>query len=348
VEFNQRSSREIYRRELREGENMETLRNYLKSMFQNLPNTREVQRAQYELGQMMEDKYNELKSQGKSENEAIGIVISEFGNLEDLAVDLGIDNYLHPEQQAIHNKRNITQDEAERFIADKQKSGIMIGLGVLLCIMCSTPYIILDSIGSGGSVYGLIGLFGMLVIAIGLFVFDRVYMDKWSFLKSQACSMDFSTTDYVHHERENYRMTHAVLLTVGVMLCVLSFVPVAVMDELNMSDFLVDGVGSVIFMAMVAVGVFFFVVTGNRVSAYNTLLSVNERGTMGGSFVDSQKEQVHYDNKKLAAVMSVYWPTVTCIYLSWSFLTMDWHITWVVWVIASLVETFIKNMNREY
>ncbi len=31
---------------------------------------------------MMEDKYNELISEGKSDNAAIGIVISEFGNLD--------------------------------------------------------------------------------------------------------------------------------------------------------------------------------------------------------------------------------------------------------------------------
>ncbi|MBQ7944380.1 MAG: hypothetical protein IJ326_10000 [Lachnospiraceae bacterium] len=317
-------------------------------MFQNLPNTREVQKAQYELGQMMEDKYNELKSEGKSENEAIGIVISEFGNLEELAADLGIDSYIHPEQQAMYDKRNITQDEAESFIADKQKSGVMTALGVLLCIMCVTPFILLEYIGSGSSVLGLAAMFGMIAIAIGFFVFSKVYMDKWSFLNRQSCSMDFSTTDYVHHERENYRMTHAVLITVGVMLCVLSFVPAAIMDELDMSELMTEGVAPVILFAMIAVGVFFFIVTGNRMKAYNTLLSVNERGTMGGSFVDSQKEQVHYDSKTVSAVMSVYWPTVTCIYLCWSFLTMDWHITWVVWVIASLVEMFIKNMNRDY
>lgn len=39
---------------------------------------------------MMEDKYNELISDGKSDNEAIGIVISEFGNLDELADSLGI------------------------------------------------------------------------------------------------------------------------------------------------------------------------------------------------------------------------------------------------------------------
>lgn len=63
---------------------METIKNYLENMFSHLPNTPEVQKAKYELYQMMEDKYNELISEGKSDNEAIGIVISEFGNLDEL------------------------------------------------------------------------------------------------------------------------------------------------------------------------------------------------------------------------------------------------------------------------
>ena len=37
---------------------METIRNYLESMFSQLPNTPEVLKAKYELGQMMEDKYS--------------------------------------------------------------------------------------------------------------------------------------------------------------------------------------------------------------------------------------------------------------------------------------------------
>ena len=69
---------------------METLRSYLETMFLNLPNTPQVQRAKNELWQMMEDKYTELKEEGKSENEAIGIVISECGYLDERADDLGI------------------------------------------------------------------------------------------------------------------------------------------------------------------------------------------------------------------------------------------------------------------
>ena len=66
---------------------MDAIKNYLETMFLNLPNTPEVQKAKYELGQMMEDKYRELIADGKTENEAIGTVIAEFGNLDELAED---------------------------------------------------------------------------------------------------------------------------------------------------------------------------------------------------------------------------------------------------------------------
>ena len=47
---------------------MNTIRNYLESMFAKLPNTPEVIKAKCELGQRREDKYNELISEGKSDN----------------------------------------------------------------------------------------------------------------------------------------------------------------------------------------------------------------------------------------------------------------------------------------
>ena len=73
---------------------METIRNYLNAMFAGLPDTPEVRRAYEELAAMMEDKYTELIAEGRSENEAVGTVISEFGNLEEIAQTLGIEEYL--------------------------------------------------------------------------------------------------------------------------------------------------------------------------------------------------------------------------------------------------------------
>ena len=78
---------------------METIRNYLSTMFAGLPDTPEVRKAYEELAAMMEDKYTELIAEGCGENEAVGIVISEFGNLEELAQTLGIEEYMGKARQ---------------------------------------------------------------------------------------------------------------------------------------------------------------------------------------------------------------------------------------------------------
>lgn len=106
---------------------METIRNYLETMFLKLPNTPEVYKAKNELWQMMEDKYTELKEEGKSENEAVGIVISEFGNLDELANDLGISQFV--ESQPMPQGKTLSLDQAKSYLADAGKSAYRTALG---------------------------------------------------------------------------------------------------------------------------------------------------------------------------------------------------------------------------
>lgn len=63
---------------------MDTIRSYVEGMFTSLPKTPEMEQLKDEILANMEDKYNELKARGCSENEAIGSVISDFGNIDEL------------------------------------------------------------------------------------------------------------------------------------------------------------------------------------------------------------------------------------------------------------------------
>ena len=87
---------------------MNVINEYLDNMFKTLPDTPEVRRARIELAQMMEDKYTELIDEGKTENEAVGIVISEFGNLSELSDILGLDGII---------------DEDKNYNSNNDKSG---------------------------------------------------------------------------------------------------------------------------------------------------------------------------------------------------------------------------------
>lgn len=60
---------------------MNMIKTYLDNMFLNLPQTNEVLHAKNSLGSMMASKYSEFRRKGFSENEAIGHVIAEYGDL---------------------------------------------------------------------------------------------------------------------------------------------------------------------------------------------------------------------------------------------------------------------------
>ncbi len=99
---------------------MDAIFSYLDNMFAHLPKTEEVKRAKSELGQMMEDKYNQLRAEGRSDNEAVGQVISEFGNLSELAAELGISNQ-YQQASSDDNFVTVSDAEAESFIEKNQK-----------------------------------------------------------------------------------------------------------------------------------------------------------------------------------------------------------------------------------
>ncbi len=100
---------------------METILSYLNNMFANLPSTPEVRRAREELQQMMEDKYHELRNNGKSDNEAVGQVIAEFGNLEELGDQLGIGSQVSASMDP-QNQIAMSAAEVEAYLKASEKS----------------------------------------------------------------------------------------------------------------------------------------------------------------------------------------------------------------------------------
>ena len=326
---------------------MDAIKNYLETMFLNLPNTPEVQKAKYELGQMMEDKYRELIADGKTENEAIGTVIAEFGNLDELAEDLGIDSYVH-HSQTFETGRMISLGEVKEYLKDSSRHAFMIALGVLLCIMCAIPTIVMSGIGELSKneqfydALGMTGLFIFIAIAVALFIVSGITMNRWEFIRHERCSLDFATTEYVHDKRNMYRTTHAVLLSVGIIFCVLCAVPAIVIDALPLPAFK-DNISGAAVLVLVGIGVFMIVLTSIKMGSFNTLLKLNDGRSMGGQYVDYQNQE-HYSNKTVATIMSIYWPTISAVYLIWSFLSFDWAITWIIWPLAAIVRKCIHNI----
>lgn len=314
---------------------METIRNYLESMFRGLPQTEKIMKAKSELLQMMEDKYTELIRSGKTENEAVGEVIQNFGNLDDLAEDLGIMDILHQTKYSDVQRRKLSFEEVTEYLANVKKSVIMRALGILFFIISVTGPIITDAV----RINDMIGV-SLMFLSIGcgviLMILAHASMENWRYIKKEPCSIDAVSIDYLKNKIRDFTPTYSVLSSVGVLLCILCFITAAVLDEFG--GRFMDECGAVLLFYFVGAGVALIVIAKSIKKAYLRLLNINEK-------IDFEEERPSVEkiqNKNVRVILSVYWPVVTCIYLCYSFLTFHWELSWLIWPIAVAIRTIIK------
>ncbi len=304
---------------------MEAIREYLNNLFMSLPETPEVLRAKAELLEMMEDKYEELIQEGKSEKEAIGTVISEFGNLEELAEELGIDIYLKKETK--DNKTNAPEmkekesgaeqknnepagaektravycwglEEVRDYVSYAWKHAEFIAIAVFLCI-CA-PY--LDCIMDGACAQGYIspmvrniigtsGLFGMVAIAVALFCGASGLKKRYGKLSRYCVLLDEKAGSYVGQRQAKDAHNRLTMRIVGISLCILSVVPSSVNYFTNL--FLKEIMDSSV-LPIAGVGVLLLVLSasvGNRYEELNKAVK-NAGKVQGKTFQGAVWESV--------------------------------------------------------
>ncbi len=327
---------------------METIRNYLENIFSSLPKSAEIIKLKDELLSNMEEKYWELKESGKTENEAIGIVISEFGNIDELIKELGIEN-----RKQLDNVSTITMEEAENYMKDKVKYGKLIAVGVMLCILAPAILMFTHNIIIGG-VFGteinvetleglsVIPLFILIAIAVGLFIYAGTQLDKYKYLEDDfICPLHVQQR--VKIKKEEFSSNFTKLNIIGVTLCVLS--PVALIGISAIGGYdndILSNYGAIVLLIMVAIAVFIFVRVGNINNSYNVLLQIEEYSS-----------KCKGNNTVIGDVASVVWPIATAIFLIWGLGFNGWHICWIIFPITGIllgafsgVYALIKRNNK--
>lgn len=307
---------------------METIRNYLDNMFSSLPKSPEIENLKKELLLNMEDKYNELKASGKSENESIGIVISEFGNIDELITELGID---------VSSKEStiiIDQEEALKYLNAKKHSSFLVSIGVSLCIIGAALLILVSDLAERRVILGnfsdnaistisLAPLFILLVPAIALFIYSGVKLEKYKFIEKGEFSLSFQGKTFLEKELENYHSKYTTGIITGVSLCILSPFCVLIGDSISEEATIY---GTVLLLFVISIAVFIFINVGSFKEGCKALLKLED-----------YSPQNRENNKVIGAVASVVWPLTVCIYLIISFVYNLWHISWIVFPVVGIL-----------
>lgn len=316
---------------------MDTIRNYLENLFSSLPKTQQVLNAKQQLLESMNDKYDELKAQGKSENEAIGIVISEFGNIDELKAELNI-----AATADIPNGLPVIEaDYVDEYITKSSKSNKLISLGVALCV--TSPIGLIIGAGFNNIIPGMIMLFLFIAVAVAIFIFSGTTVEQYEYLKKGEFVLSGEASKLVNDYRNKNASKRTGGLIFGVLMCILSAVPLIVYAltcpeaEAEMTLFqqnlILILVG--VLLLMVAIGVLVIIIAGTSDEVSKVLLKKEE-------YAPENKQ----GNKIIDIISSIYWPIIVVAYLAWSFVTEDWHISWVIWPLAGILFGAIAAITR--
>ncbi|MGN1031147.1 MAG: permease prefix domain 1-containing protein [Butyricicoccaceae bacterium] len=157
---------------------MTAIISYIEALFSSLPKTPDVLRMQAEMTENAEDRYNDLISQGKSEQEAIGIVISGIGTLEELKRELGIQENAAASQkvQAAQDSRN--EALTEEYYAFRKKFAVAIAGAVALFILAIILGAAMDQY-THNDVLTAVGFFTPIAIGVAICIIFGLQLEEY-------------------------------------------------------------------------------------------------------------------------------------------------------------------------
>ena len=228
--------------------------------------------------------------------------------------------------------RTVGMEEANGFLEVRDLNSRRIALGVMLCILSPVVLILLGGASDYGMLkitedqavgIGLVFLFVLVGTAVALFVTSGLRGSRYEYLEKENVDTLYGVDGMVRERREKYRPTYVRQLTVGIVLCVASAVPIFISLILAGDDSFMNIAAVGVLLVMVAVGVLLIVRTSIVWDGFRMLLSEGD-----------YSREAKVEAGQHSSFGSIYWGLVTAGYLAWSFITGDWQRSWIVWPIA--------------
>lgn len=246
--------------------------------------------------------------------------------LECNTVELGID------EKAI---QMVSMETANVYLNLLRNISSKIALGVSLCILSPIMLIGLTGVSDkkegmvlsleAAAGIGMTILLLMVAVSVAIFIIYGRKMEVYDYLEKEPIELAYGVKGLVEKEKLGYGAAHSRNLVLGIVLCILSAVPIMVLAVSDKNEMLAV-LGVNLCLILVSVGVYLLVSTEIVYGGFQRLLEE-------GDYTRSKK----IENKRNDVIDKIYWCSVTAIYLGWSFITMEWQKTWIIWPIAGVL-----------
>lgn len=268
--------------------------------------------------------------------------IIKMSELFGVSTDILLRDELVLEPSTIHTEElvpdssltNVSVEEANAFLEYRVKASGRIALGVMMCILSPIMLIIMAAAQENEILnipeprvagLGLISLFLLVGGAVALFISTGIAGDRFEYLEHNNLDTAYGVDGIVRERRERFRDTYTRMLTLGIVLCVVSVLPIAVTLILRGEEDFAMALAAAGLLTSVAVGVFLIVRASIVWSSFQVLLEEND-----------YSRSVKNEKRSSKPLSRIYWALVCAVYLAYSFITRDWQRSWIIWPVAGV------------
>lgn len=244
--------------------------------------------------------------------------------------------------------RRVSMEEADAFLNAKKQTAPFIGLGISLCIIspiclfllvtCAELRMLSLSEDAAGGI-GMIVLLGIVATACAIFIHCGMKTKPYAFLEKEVIETEYGVTGMVKERRRQYESTYTRYNIVGVILCIMG-VMFLFAGTIFENHAFIEVLFLCLLLAIVAVGVNFFVIAGIQQASFEKLLQE-------GDYSIKKKTSTSI----IAAVSAIYWLVVTAIFLVLCFNGRHWNTCGLIWPIAGVlfpaVLTLVKLFEKK-
>ncbi len=233
------------------------------------------------------------------------------------------------------------QEDVDSYIEHLDKYSRLTSVGVVICILGvinlilfggMSEYHVLPLEENIAITIGLVGMFLMIALAVGIFIVTGNNHEKYSIVSRNEVYIDNRLKDHVKEIKESYQTRYNVAITTGVIFCILAVVPLIVGGIAEQNDELLISL-VILMLFIISIATYLFVRVSIKYDGYKDLLSLK-----------TLSKEANEVKEVTDQVTTIYWAIVVGIYLGWSFYTNNWGLTWIVFPVAGVLSSVVPNI----
>ena len=237
--------------------------------------------------------------------------------------------------------RKITLEEANSYLEERKRASFRIALATFLCILSPITLIILGaaseipSLNVSETVMGVVGLtslFAFVLTAVPIFIYCGFKNESFAFLDSKdSFELGYGVKGMVAERKKAFNDVYVRWNIIATCICIFS--PVPLITSAFAENEMLSVIMLAVTMVIAGIGTAAFIIVGVQRASMDKLLSE-------GDYTPDKKKKSGIEE----AVGSVYWGVATTVFFVWSFLTNDWHISWITFAVAGILFPAVLNL----